>query len=240
MKTVITLDDEKFGGNYYHAAHVEVIRGDKTRSAKYVDVDRLLEAMKNARNMDVFYRIGRLPQNYYDGTIRRESDMTISGHMLLTVSKQRIPLQFEETKYIIPFPALLFCFHIIHGRVCSTEVYALTGTQWNEKSVLYNFPYGNVNVQSHQVCWGSNSLPEITELRKLDVVCSLFYDSPCNNDYFTAERSVKWRTDNLRNVLEKLKEKEEFPEKLLVMSDRGNIGTLIKGIIKKEDRNGSI
>lgn len=23
MKTVITLDDEKFGGNYYHAAHVE-------------------------------------------------------------------------------------------------------------------------------------------------------------------------------------------------------------------------
>jgi len=51
---------------------------------------------------------------------------------------------------------------------------------------------------------------------------------------------VKWRTDNLRNVLEKLKEKEEFPEKLLVMSDRGNIGTLIKGIIKKEDRNGSI
>ena len=46
MKTVITLDDEKFGGNYYHAAHVEVIRGDKTRSAKYVDVDRLLEAMK--------------------------------------------------------------------------------------------------------------------------------------------------------------------------------------------------
>lgn len=118
MKTVITLDDEKFGGNYYHAAHVEVIRGDKTRSAKYVDVDRLLEAMKNARNVDVFYRIGRLPQNYYDGTIRRESDMTISGHMLLTVSKQRIPLQFEETKYTIPFPALLFCFHIIHGRVC--------------------------------------------------------------------------------------------------------------------------
>ena len=41
MKTVITLDDEKFGGNYYHAAHVEVIRGDKTHSAKYVDVDRL-------------------------------------------------------------------------------------------------------------------------------------------------------------------------------------------------------
>ena len=78
MKTVITLDDEKFGGNYYHAEYVEVIRGDKTRSAKYVDVDRLLEAMKNARNVDVFYRIGRLPQNYYDGTIRRESDMTIS------------------------------------------------------------------------------------------------------------------------------------------------------------------
>ena len=42
------------------------------------------------------------------------------------------------------------------------------------------------------------------------------------------------------NVLEKLKEKEEFPDNLLVMSDRGNIGTLIKGIVKKEDMNGLI
>lgn len=240
METVITLNDEKFGGKYYHTAHVEVIRGDGTRTAKYVDVDELLVAMKNAKNMDVFYRIGRLPQNYYDGTIRREPDKTISGHMLLTVPKQRIPLQFEETKYTIPFPALLFCFNISHGRVGGTEVYALTGTQWNDKSVLYNYPYGNVNVYSHQVCWGSNRLPDITELRKLDVACSLFYDSPCNNNHFTSERSVKWKTDNLRNVLEKLKEKEEFPDNLLVMSDRGNIGTLIKGIVKKEDMNGLI
>lgn len=240
MKTIITLDNKKFGGEYYHAAHVEMVQEDGIHMTKYVDVDSLLEAMRKARNTNLLYRTGRMPQNYYDGMIRREQDGAISGHIFMTVPRQKVNMQFEETKYIMPFPALLFYFSILHNRVSSTEVYALKGMRWDEKSVLYNYPYGNVNVSSHLVCWGGNVLPIITELKKLEVVCSLFYDSPCNNDYFTSERSVKWKTDNLRNVLEKLKEREEFPEDLLVASDRGDIGALIKSMVKKEDINGFI
>ena len=150
--------------------------------------------------------------------------MAISGKVQLIIPPAKTVVQFENTRYEIPFPALLFFYSIQKGRVINTEIYALKGGQWNEKSVLYNYPYGNVNPCSHSVCWGTNVLPEVTDLQKLDVVCSMFYTSPCNNDLYMAGKSTVWKIENLRNVFEQLKKRQDFPDEILVNSGRGTVG----------------
>lgn len=231
MKTIITLDDKKFNDQYYHAAHVEIIDENEVRASKYIDVDDLLVALnKGIAKEDRTYYIGKLPQNYYDGSIRRSDSGYLDADVILTIPKNKMRTVYEDTEYMIPYPALLFKFKIRKNRISETQVYALKGNRWDDKSILFNYPFGNVNTHSHIVCWGSNSLPEITELRKLDVVCSLFYNAPCNNDYFSMERSTKLKYSNVRGLFEKIKDTEQFPEEILVKSDRGNIGNLIKNL----------
>lgn len=191
MQLKATWDNKRFGGNHYRTVRVELIDDSGIHTAKYVDAEHFLNALVSARvNEDKFCRIGKLPQYYYDGAIRRDAEMAISGKIQLVAPPAKTVVQFENTRYEIPFPALLFFYTIQKGKVKSTEVYALKGRQWNEKSVLYNYPYGNVNIYSHTVCWGTNVLPEVTELQKLDVICAMFYTSPCNNDLYTAGRST--------------------------------------------------
>ncbi|MDD3797436.1 MAG: hypothetical protein PHE06_16010 [Lachnospiraceae bacterium] len=229
MRTIITLDDKKFGGSYYKAAHVEIIDENNIHSAKYVNINQLLNELTGSKVEDErFYRIGKMPQNYYDGVIRRGADDQLSGQILITIPKQKTTMQFENTRYNMCFPALLFSYSITNCKIQQTQVYALKGNKWNDKSMLYNYPFGNVNTYGHSVCWGSNTLPAVESLQTLDVVCSLFYSSPCNNDHYNRERSTKWKKNNLREILEKLKQMKEFPDKILVASDRGNIGNLSK------------
>lgn len=227
MQIIATWDDKRFGGDYYRAVRVETVDDDGIHAAKYVDAEHFLKALNKSRvNEDAFCRIGKIPQYYYDGAIRRDTEKRISGKIMLIVPKINTVVQFEKTRYKIPFPALLFFYSIRNGKITETQVYALKGGQWNDKSVLYNYPFGNVNTYSHTVCWGNNVLPEIEDLQKLDVICSLFYTSPCNNDYYKAGVSTIWKIENLRNIFEKLTEISDFPEEILVTSNKGTIGSL--------------
>lgn len=47
--------------------------------------------------------------------------------------------------------------------------------------------------------------------------------SSTNNDHYTQGVSTKWKYDNLRGVLERLKKKDSFPERILVPSQYSNI-----------------
>lgn len=227
MQVKATWDDKRFGGNYYQAVHVELVDDNGIHTAKYVDNAHFLEAVSGSMvTEDVFCRIGKIPQYYYDGAIRREADETISGKIMLIAPKTKTVVQFEKTRYEIPFPALLFFYTIKSGKICTTEVYALKGRRWGQKSFLYNYPFGNVHIHSHTVCWGNNVLPKIDDLQKLDIICSLFYTSPCNNDLYVAGQSTVWMIANLRDMFEKLKEKSNFPEEILVKSNKGTIGSL--------------
>jgi len=55
----------------------------------------------------------------------------------------------------------------------------------------------------------------------------MFYDSPYNNDHFRPGVSIKWKCDNLREVLKRLEKVKEFPERLLVPS-----GITIKDLLR--------
>lgn len=229
MRTIITLDDKKFGDQYYHAAHVQVIGDDKIQASKYVDIDELLAALnKSVVKEKQAYYMGKLPQNYYDGCIRRDKSGNLDADIILTVPGVKMRTVYENSEYMIPYPSLLFCFQIHNNGIVKTQLYAIKGIHWTDKTVLYNYPFGNVSTSMHTVCWGSNSLPEIKELRQLDAVCSLFYNCPCNNDYFSAERSTKLKYTNVRGLFEKIMNNENFPEEILVESDKGNIGNLIR------------
>lgn len=228
MKTLIELDDGNFEGQYYSAARVEIINDKGIRQAKHVDIKDLLSALAGATTSECeTHRIGKLPQNFYDGAISRDEDL-LNGKVIVTVPKGLKTTIYEMTQYEIPFPALLFYFVIEDNRLEETRVYALKGNDWKESSMLYNYPFGNVNTYDHKVCWGDNDLPEIQELNTLDVVCSLFYDSSSNNDYYCPRVSTTLADSNLREVYERLKNKEEFPEKILVRSNTGTLASLLK------------
>ena len=218
-KTIITLDEGQFGGKYINAARVQVVENNGSILEKYVDCDQLIEAMTASRRKgEMAFRIGNLPQGFYDGKICRDSIGRIKGKFLVTTDKRKTYITFEETRFVTCCPAFLFVFEIESGRVINTRVFSLKGKTWNDSTYLYNCPLGNVSVNTHNVCWGSNSLPYIDELQKLNIVVSMFYDSPCNNDWFSPGKSIKWKCDNLREVLKRLEEPEEFPERLLVSS----------------------
>ena len=229
MKTIITLDDKNFGGGHYNAAHIEQIDENNIHSSKYISIQNLLSALSGSVvSENRFYRLGRMPQNYYDGMILRDENEQISGKVALAVPKHRTTVHFEDTDYLICFPALFFCFSIENSRIKQTNLFALKGSHWKEEDFLYNYPFGNVNTYSHTVCWGSNQLPAIETLQTLDVVVSLFYDSPTNNDYYSAGDSTAWKEDNLRAVLKRLDGLEEFPEEILVQTNCSTIGDYLK------------
>lgn len=229
MKTIITLDDKNFGGNHYHAAHIEQIGENNIRLSKYISIPDLLSALTNSIvSEDRFYRMGKMPQNYYDGTILRDEHNQISGKVALAVPKHRRTILFENTEYMICFPSLFFCFSIAGGRIKQTKLFALKGNRWKDEDFLYNYPFGNVSTYAHEVCWGSNQLPQIETLQTLDVVISLFYDSATNNDLYSMEQSTVWKENNLRGVLDRLNGKKEFPEKILVRGNCDTIGCFLK------------
>lgn len=228
MKTFIEFDDENFDGQYCHAAHVKVINDNGVIQEKYVDIKELLKELSDsAVSENLMHRIGKLPQHYYDGAISRESG-ALNGKIVMIVPKGKRHTVYENTRYHIPFPTLLFNFVITDGRITKTLVYALKGKRYRDNSVLYNYPFGNVSLYAHTVCWGHNTLPAIDDLQKLDVICSLFYDSPSNNDYYTPTKSSSWDYSNLRGVYEKLQDFEEFPEEILVPSGSGSLGKLLQ------------
>ena len=234
MTVYITMDSKNFEGQYYNAAHVEVIDDQEIHYCKYISMEDLLKLLSNSKYEEKSkeYRIGTLPQYYFDGTINRDDEERLSGKIVLTIPKRKGTIQFESTSYEICFPPFLFCFSLLEGRISETCVFALKGEKWNRNSRLYNYPFGNVNTRDHKVCWGKNQLPYIDSLHQLDMVCSLFFDSPTNNDYYTKGVSTKWKYDNLRGVLERLQKKSSFPERILVPSQYSNIGTYLDLILK--------
>lgn len=165
--------------------------------------------------------------HFYDGLFSRTPDGLINGRFITIVPSKIVRTTFEKSVYNVPFPTLLFLYELSASVIQSTKVFALKGDRWDNSSLLYNYPFGNVEIDTHEVCWGYNTIPRIPSLKSLDVVDSLFMDSPCNNDHYSMERSTTLQYSNLRGVFESLVNKTEFPEDILVKSEEINVGSLL-------------
>lgn len=68
-------------------------------------------------------------------------------------------------------------------------------------------------------------MPTIESLHMLDMVTSIFFDSSTNSDHYSANESTKWR-----EVFEKLKHEDEYPEEILVPSRDATIGSFTRTV----------
>ena len=102
-----------------------------------MDVGALVQALLDSKKGEIqYHRIGALPQGFYDGMILRDDQGKISGKILVTASKRKTLIMFENTRYEACCPAFLFSFTLAKGRIGNTKVFAIKGTNWNLREVL--------------------------------------------------------------------------------------------------------
>lgn len=215
---------------YYDHASVEVIDDfTGTRKKKEnIDLYNLLQAFIEARAGQLDYQwIGELPSNYVDGSIFRKSNNIICAKVLTLIPKGKRVFQHIETTFPeMNVPALLFYWVIENNRIYKTSVYALKEPVFNNKTTLYQYPYGNV-YSSGDVCWGTIDRPEINMLKKLDIAETVFLRSITSNDLYSESYTTQ-KEKSLRDLLWYVNGFEEFPDEILVKSD-----VTAEGLIKK-------
>lgn len=217
-KITITLDEAKSRKDYYECAEI-ILEENGIKQRRIVEVSSIVAAFeKTVRNQQASIRLGRLPIGFYDGIIGEENNQ-LFAKVLIILPKSRQMMQYEKTRYDICVPSLVFYFSIVKSRIQTTRVFALKDEKPNEQSPLFVYPFGNANISSGTVCWGSNYLKDILHLKDLEEPVALFIQSECNEDHYRMGESCSLLNTPLRGVFEMLKEKDYFPEELLVGRD---------------------
>lgn len=236
MEKVVIVLDEQLNQRYcYERAFVQII-DQKTgiKKERIVTVESLVSAIKKSIvNETNPVLLGRMPFGYFDGAVSmKEEKFCADVITVLPASKQIV--QYEGTRYDVCMPSLVFEFKIEKEVLAKTSVFCLKDKVPTEKSQLYRYPFGNVH-SSGSVCWGSNPIPRIRDLRGLEEVMTLFIQSPCNDDLYNSLECVGVENLSLRQLLEKIKNMDTFPEEFLMLLKKGQkVVTLEDKIIWKK------
>lgn len=196
---------------------LQIIDNQGKVTAKVITFQEYIHLLyESQETTNAMQRIGQLPNGYFDGAIHPTQEKTFRCVIVLPATQ--IPITYQNSEYVIPFPSLVFYFEVESGRITGSRVWALTDERPNERSMLYAYPFGNV-YKDARICWGGNSLPELSTMKELDGVISLFFGSPTNDDLFNA--TDKFSTDapeyvlTQRALFETLKGMETFPKQIL-------------------------
>ena len=175
-------------------------------TCKKIPMAEFLSLLQNSAAMGQVMRIGRLPQGYYDGAL---SPAENTFKMAVSIPAAVRPLQYFDTVYVVPFPALMFIFCVATGRINVSEVVALDTDVPQEDSIVYHYPFGNV-YNDGKICWGNIALPGISNPLELPKAISAFFASETNNDLYEV---VDGRQQ--RQLLEELSNADTFPKRYL-------------------------
>ncbi len=216
MQEIAIYLNDNFNRSYsYDCANV--VFTDKTgqKKSKIVEIGSLLKAFKCAVKMDVEQApIGKIPFGYYDGAIGMCNSKLCADIVTVLPASMQI-MQYENTQYDVCVPSLVFSFHVNKGRLMNTRVFTLKDEEPTDNSVLYRYPYGNV-YEDGRVCWGSNVFPDICEIKRLEMVMTLFIQTPCNSDLYRSEECIGQNDVPLRELFEQLRNVQIFPEEYLM------------------------
>lgn len=217
QKVVITMDDKFNHGHCHEYAEVEITDQElKTKQTRMVTMDSLLRAISKSVIFEAEpVQLGKIPFGYFDAMVKMERGKFCADIVTVLPAGRQL-MQYEQTRYDVCVPSLVFYIHICEERVGKTKVFAIKDKRPTEKSHLYRYPFGNVNSGSGDVCWGSNTLSEIKELKGVERIMTLFIQSPCNNDLYNSKNCVGVKDLPLRQLMEELKCKETFPEEYLM------------------------
>lgn len=224
QEIAIYLNDKFNRSHSYDCANI--VFTDKTgkKSSKIVEIGSLLKAFKCAVKEDIEQTpIGKIPFGYYDGAIGICNNKLCADIVTVLPASMQM-MQYESTQYDVCVPSLVFSFHVNKGRLENTRVFTLKDENPTGNSVLYRYPYGNV-YDDGRVCWGSNVFQDILEIKRLEMVMTLFIQSPCNSDLYRSEKCIGQKDVPLRELFEQLRNVQSFPEEYLmpIKKKRGNM-----------------
>lgn len=128
-----------------------------------------------------------------------------------------LPFTFENTLYpAIPFPKLIFAFKgMINKGFKTNEVYVIAVKKddpLNHDTLIYKYPFSHVSV-STKMCYGLNQLPIYSDLLHIEALPRVVLTLPNTLDHYSSQTNSS--NMNLRDMLEELESKEEFPEEWL-------------------------
>lgn len=190
-------------------------------TCKKIPMAEFLSLLQNSAVMGQVMRIGRLPQGYYDGAL---SPAENTFKMAVSIPAAVRPIQYFDTVYVVPFPALMFIFCVATGRINVSEVVALDTDVPQEDSIVYHYPFGNV-YNDGKICWGNIALPSISNPLELPKAVSAFFASETNNDLYEI---VDGRQQ--RQLLEELSNADTFPKRYLRKNEIGLLSDFLKEI----------
>lgn len=220
QRITIVLDERYNRSNCYECAKVIMEDGKGVKKSRLVTAESLTEAfMKSAVYRQENIPVGKVPFGYYDAAVgRKKGRLCADVATVLPAARQLI--QYEESRYDICMPSLFFFFKVEEGKVSNTQVYAVKDEKPTDGSRLYRYPFGNVS-EAGNVCWGTNKLPDIRELKDLEEVMMLFIQSRGNSDFFRGREYCGHEDMTLRQLYEMLKDRESYPEEYLVAVRKG-------------------
>lgn len=226
----IILDEELMKSNCCECAKVVYSEDDGKKRERLVTIGSLMNAITNSFvRKRVSIDIGKIPFGYYTARVG-EDEGKLCANVITVLPASRQIMKYEETSYDVCLPSLVFQFTIERERIYSTYVYVMKDKKPADKSRLYRYPFGNVDMTGH-VCWGSNVLPSIKELQMLESVMMLFIQSPGNADYFNPKEYCGHKNMTLRQLFEKLKDEESYPENYLVAVKKDGKNMLLKDLM---------
>ena len=192
-------------------------------SEKVLTLDKYLALLGDATFMKAKERmhLGRMPVGYYDANVSTDDPATFD--FVLTFPEQKRAMKYGGKHWVVPYPALAFSFHVKDGVVNDAYCHCLvTGTPEND-SVLYRYPFGNVNTDG-RICFGNIRLPKMNTIMDITQAVNLFFLGETNNDYFSEKNAVAY---SQAEMLEKAKKLEHFPVEWLT-GESLTLGELIK------------
>lgn len=125
---------------------------------------------------------------------------------------------YNEVFLHFPLPRLVFSFKVNNeGRIMSARLGVIKDEQPKPDTPMYLYPFSNMSTAS-TICLGSNSLPQIKELRTMWSLPDFILRLPNNSDsYMQSSNQLELE---YRELLEHLRYKEPgyYYEKVLVPS----------------------
>lgn len=186
---------------------------DGSVAGKKVLMTDLVAIINNSLASNSHMPIGQLPYGYYNGSIN-PFDSSSFKVALIMPGEKRILTYYQE-EHLVPYPDLLFLFAAVRGKVNISKVFSIVNK--GKQRLAARYPYGNV-YEDGKICWGSNGLPTVYEMKGVEQVLSLFFGSLTNDDLYAAGTCVIKKKEflNQRGLILKAEKEQKFPEKWLI------------------------
>lgn len=183
-------------------------------SKKSIGYADFMGIVNETLEFDSRIELGKIPEGYYNCWMDSDS---LGFRCLIIIDEGVKPIQYYESVFMVPFPALVFDFTVRMGVLKDSKVYALASSKPSMRDILYKYPYGNVHTDG-KICWGMNVVDGIRKVKELETVISKFFGCETNDDLWDKD-CVCTKDENQfalqRGLLEFLNSKKDFPKDLL-------------------------